>query len=64
MRAAFAGIAAMGEGGGPIQHVMEEALIGFELERLGLDAAGIRDHAVGGYDGETFDAIRAGHGRR
>ena len=47
-----------------IQHGMEEALIGFELERVGLDAARIRDHAVGGHDGETFDAIRAGHVRR
>ena len=63
MRAALAGIAAVGEGGGLVEHGMEEALIGFELERVRLDAAGIRDHAVGGHDGETFDAIGAGHVR-
>ena len=61
VRAAFSGIAAMGEGGGFIQHGMKEALVGFELESLGLNAVCVREHAVGGHDGETFDAIRAGH---
>ena len=40
---------------------MEKVLIGFELEFIGLNAGGIRDHAIGGHDGEAFDAIGAGH---
>ena len=37
------------------QMLVEEALIGFELERVRLHARRIRDHAVGGDDGEAFD---------
>ena len=33
------------------------------LSASGCTPRGIRDHAVGGHDGETFDAIRAGHVR-
>ena len=63
VRAAFRRIAAMGEGGGLVQHCVEETLIGFELERVRLDTGCVRDHAVGGHDGETFNAIGAGHVR-
>ena len=40
---------------GRSQTLVEETLIGFGLERVRLHAGGIRDHAVGGDDGETFD---------
>ena len=37
------------------QRVVEEALVGLELERVRLHAVRVRDHAVGGHDGEAFD---------
>ena len=43
---------------GGSQTLVEEALIGFELERVRLHAGRIRDHAIGGDDGETFDDRR------
>jgi hypothetical protein len=51
----------MGEGGGFIQRAVKKTLIGFELQRVRLHTAGVGDHAVGGHNSETFDAIGAGH---
>ncbi len=53
----------MGERCRLVELGMEETLIGFELERVRLNATGVCDHAVGGHDCETFDAIRTGHAR-
>src|SRR5436190_20000127 len=43
-----------------VEAVLEENLIGLELERLRHDACGIREHAVLGANGIAFDAARAG----
>src|SRR3954465_12932802 len=63
MRSAFAGVAAVGEGGRLVELSVEETLIGFEFERVRLNATSISDHAVSGHDSETFDAFRTGHVR-
>ena len=40
----------------PVQAVLEEQLISFELERVRHDPRGICQHAVLGDDGVTLDA--------
>src|SRR3984893_16915010 len=46
----------------PVELAFEEVLIGLELERVRHDARGIRDHAILGDDGITFDSARTWHG--
>src|SRR5580700_10159689 len=46
----------------PVEPAFEEVLIGLELERVRHDTRGIRDHAILGDDGITFDSTRTGHG--
>ena len=46
----------------PVEPAFEEVLIGLELERVRHDTRGIREHAILGDDGITFDATRTGHG--
>jgi hypothetical protein len=45
-----------------VEFAFEEVLIGLELERVWHNAAGIGQHAIFGYDGITFDAMRTWHG--
>jgi hypothetical protein len=45
----------------PVEPAFEEALIGLELERVRHDTRGIREHAILGDDGITFDATGRGH---
>ena len=46
----------------PVERAFEELVIGLELERVRHDTRGIRDHAIRGDDGITFDSARTGHG--
>jgi hypothetical protein len=45
-----------------VESAFEEVLIGLELERVWHNAAGISQHAIFGYEGITFDAMRTGMG--
>jgi hypothetical protein len=45
----------------PVEPAFEEMLIGLELERVRHDTCGIREHAIFGDNGITFDATRTGH---
>ena len=46
----------------PVEPAFEEVLIGLVLERIRHDSFGIRNHAILGDNGITFDATRAKHG--
>ena len=49
---------------GPIEAFLKMPLVGFEVQRLRLDAGRVRDHAVGGDDDIGLDAKRADHAAR
>ncbi|HUI22691.1 MAG TPA: hypothetical protein VLZ74_16865 [Methylocella sp.] len=46
----------------PVEPAFEEVLICLELERVGHDTRSIREHAILGDDGITFDTKRMRHG--
>jgi hypothetical protein len=48
----------------PVEPAFEEVPIGLELERVRHDTRGIREHAILGDDGITFDATGHGHNFR
>ena len=49
---------------GLIKALLEMSMVGFELKRSRLDAARIREHAIGGGDDIGFDAKGADHPAR
>ena len=56
-RPALVRMAAMHEDRGVVECVLEEALIGVVADRRRHFAFAVRDHAVGGNDHITFDAV-------
>src|SRR5207302_328135 len=60
-RVAFGGVAAVGDGGGTIEAVVEEALIGVDLHLRGKVPVGRADHAFARHDRVAHDAVRQGH---
>ena len=61
VRPAFARMAAVHQGRRRIEMAPEIPLVGLDHQRGRLNALRVRDHAVGGHDGEAFDAIGQGH---
>ena len=55
------GIAAVDDGRGSIEALLEKRLIALDEELGRHDAVGVRQHAVGRHDGHAFDAVRGGH---
>jgi len=60
-RLLFVGMAAVHHHIDRVEAALEEALIGLELERVRHDAGRVREHAVVGDDGITFDTGRLRH---
>src|SRR5262249_28106703 len=59
--AAFMGVAALNDEGGSVEAVLKKFLIRFDHEPRRDPPVGIGEHAVGGYDSESFDAEFADH---
>ena len=58
-RPAFVGVASVHDGGGVVEAVLEEALIGGVADRIRHLAFGVGDHAVGGDDDIALDAAHS-----
>src|SRR5579864_7099699 len=61
---AFMRVAAMDDQVGTIKSGGEELLVALELQRVGHDPAGVRQHPVGGHDDIAFDAEPRHRARR
>src|SRR5579863_331813 len=57
-RLALMGVAPVHHHDGCVEPAFEELPVGLELQRVRHDARGIREHAILGDDGVTFDAAR------
>src|SRR6266853_2419455 len=60
--AALVRMTAVDHGGGAVESVLEETLIGLITDRGRHLALGIRDHAIGRDDHITLDTVRGWHG--
>ena len=58
---AFLRVAPVHDHVGLIKALLEVSMVGFELKRSRLDAARIREHAIGGGDDIGFDTKGADH---
>ena len=57
--AAFVGMSTVHDRGSTVEFALEEGLICIVADNVRHDAVGIRDHAVGGNDDVTFDAVQS-----
>ena len=60
-RAAFVRMAPVNDDGGPIELGLKESLVGIVADSVRHHAFGVRDHALRGDDGVTFDAAPLDH---
>ena len=61
MRLSFMGVTPMHHNIDSVEPAFEKVLISLELKRIRYDTRGIREHAILGDDGITFDATSTGH---